>query len=238
MHPRLLALVLIALLVAAPASAQAACSRANCIYLPGITRPEPLRNVTPPAAADALQVRSVTVKRSSTSSLRLEGEIVNATPVPVYSVQVTARFLDDAGQLAATNDAYAMLSRIDPGQRSPFRLSLSNPPATLASYSLGLDGNDSSILDYRQAQIVSSSVRDNFGVEVFGDVRNPEASELRSVEVVIAFYDGAGNVVAVDNGFASPSSLAGGVTAPYRVSTFEQFTYATMHVQAEGYLAP
>jgi hypothetical protein len=75
-------------------------------------------------------------------------------------------------------------------------------------------------------------------VEVFGEVRNDEARELRSVEVAVTFYDAAGNVVEVEYGFATPSTLAAGASGIYDATTFRRFQFDSYRAQAEGYLAP
>jgi hypothetical protein len=112
--------------------------------------------------------------------------------------------------------------------------------ATTAAFTLALTNQrPSSSLAWRDAEVVSVQARDNFGLEVFGAVRNPEVPELRGVDVVATFYDLAGHVVDVQSGSMSPINLAAGATGVYALPTYyEQLTYARMEVQAQGYLAP
>jgi hypothetical protein len=70
-------------------------------------------------------------------------------------------------------------------------------------------------------------------------VRNPAVRELRGVTLAVTFYDLAGKVVEVEDGFSSPLNIAPGATARYVLPTFErELRYTRMHVQAQGYLAP
>lgn len=243
---RLAALMLLALLAGCGASAGAApldqvTPTPPRAYLPLVAQPAP--TATPTTTIEPTPAPVEVIVRSSRSFTRstsryVVGEILNNTPNPVFFAQITARFLDGAGQLIATEDSFAFLTRTNPGQRNPFQIILSNAPTSFASYSLSVSTSTSSVLNYRDAAVLTSQVRDNFGVEVFGDVRNPEVIEMRSVEVAVAFYDANGDVVDVDLGFTSPTTIAPGATAPYSVKTFTEIAYASLSVQAQGYLAP
>jgi hypothetical protein len=106
-------------------------------------------------------------------------------------------------------------------------------------YELTLAFQTSSVLNYQPISVLSQQIRDNFGVEVFGEIRNDQPKEMRSVEVVVTFYDASGAVVDTDFGFPSSTTLAPGATSIYQISTFdENLTFASHVVQAQGYLAP
>jgi hypothetical protein len=232
---RLLLLLPLLLLLALPAQAQ----EPHAVYLPLLAQAE-LMNLSPAQALDEPHVRSVRVQRPSTSYWYLIGEVVNPTAEPLFSVELTAHFLDARGQQIAVEQTYATFSRIGPGQRSPFQLYYGDPSPRAAAFTLTIsDRSASSVLAYRDALVLSKGARDNFGVEIFGNVRNPEVLELRGVEVTATFYDLAGQVVDVASGYTSPANVAPGATAPYALPTFDKgLTFARYEVRAQGYLAP
>jgi hypothetical protein len=232
------ALLLLAL--APPARAQeGACEEAYCIYLPALRQPE-IVNRSPAPTTSEVHVRNVQVRRPSPTTLNLVGELLNPTAAPVFFVELTARFFNASGHLITEESTNADLPRLGPGARSPFLIYLANPPAALASYTIAVsDGRQSTTLDYRDAEVISVETRDNFGLEVYGQLRNPNSRELRGVTVAVTFYDSAGNVVEVEDGFSTPLNIPVGATASYAMPTFERnLSFARMHVQAQGYLAP
>jgi len=167
------------------------------------------------------------------------GEVINETPDTVYSVKVIARFYDAANQLIATDDTFTFFSAVFPNQRSPFRVLLFDPPSDIARYELTLDVSDTSFLEYRNVEVLSQSTRDtSIGVEVFGEVRNNRSQTMNSVEVVVTFYDADLNVIDVDNGFPSVTTLDPGETSVYSLSTLTENTFSSYVVQAQGYVAP
>jgi hypothetical protein len=229
-------LVLLLCLFALPAQAQ----EPYRVSLPLLAKPD-IPNVSAPVPADQLQVRSGSTRINRyTGYWHVVGEVVNPTPSPTYVVEVTVRLLDAGGQLVAIADSYAALTEIRSGRRSPFSIYVGSPPATAAAFTVAVtDWNPSSSLAYRDATIVNAQTRDNFGLEVFGVVRNPEQLELRSVEVVATFFDPAGAVIDVKNSLASPSTLAAGATGTYVLSTSNTaLAGARYELQTQGYLAP
>src|SRR5262245_31714791 len=86
------------------------------------------------------------------------------------------------------------LTKTAPGQVNPFQIILSNAPSSKVRYELTLSFQTSSVLDYQPITVLSQNIRDNFGVEVFGEVRNDQPKEMRSVEAVVTFYDASGAV--------------------------------------------
>ncbi len=231
---------LLLLAVALPARAQGdICEQQYCIYLPALRKPEIINRSPAPSTAE-VHVRSVQVRRPTLNSLNLVGEVLNPTAAPRYFVELTARFFNAAGELIAEESSNVDLPRLGPGARGPFLIYLANPPASLASYTIAVsDSRESTTLDYRDAEVLSTSIRDNFGLEVYGELRNPAARELRGVTVAATFYDAAGNVVEVEDGFSSPLNIGAGATATYALPTFERnLIYARVQVQAQGYLAP
>lgn len=243
---------------AAAAGAQPASSQSNPLFLPALRQAEPTPTATatseptatatgepapsPTATATTTPPAAVTVRShrnySEGSFLYVVGEVLNGTGQSVYFAKIEARFYNAADQLVATESAFTSLTETEPSQRNPFKLLLSNPPADIARYELGVTWLDDGVLDYRPITVLSHQTRDNFGVEVFGEVRNDQPGEMRSARVAVAFYDAAGEVVDTDYGFPSSTTLAPGATSVYSVKTFSDIAFVSMAVQAEGYLAP
>jgi len=204
--------------------------------------PSPTRTPIPtltPTVIPTVHVRSYRTFTVSTGSLYVVGEVENSTSKVAYFVQVIGRFYDASNALVATDSTYTFLTKTSPGQRNPFKLILSNAPAGITRIDLSVTSSSSSILNYQAATILSQLTRDNFGLEVFGELQNPHARELRSIELAVTFYDAVGNVYDADFGFPDISPLAPGAISTYKVSTFEDnLAGLAFIVQAQGYLAP
>jgi hypothetical protein len=139
----------------------------------------------------------------------------------------------------ATEDGYALLDRIEPGQRAPFRILLTNPPPDITRYELTVTPRFTEFIQYRAVTVISQQTRDNNGPEVFGELRNDSGGALRFVEAVVTFYDATGAVVDVNSTYASPTDIAAGATATYSIKTFDRgLTFASYQVQAEGWFTP
>jgi hypothetical protein len=243
----LIATIVVALLAAGAlvhAQSLPDCTTQPCTYLPLVLRslPQPTATATiqptptPPATVRVVSSRSYT---SIGDTRSVVGEVINGRTSTAYSVQVAATFYDAANTLVADEEGYALLTRMLPGQKAPFRILLSQAPPSIVRYELTVTWQNSSVLDYRPATILSQQVRDNFGPEIFGELRNDQTRPLRTILVAVAFYDAAGNVVDVDTGSIDATELAPGATSIYQVSTFkDDLTFTTYLVQAEGYFPP
>jgi hypothetical protein len=162
------------------------------------------------------------------------GEVVNETGVPVYDVTITASFYDAANQLVAQVNGKPFLSQTNPGQTNPFKIVLRNNRSTITRHELSVRWNTSSDFGYQPVTVLSRQIRDNVGVEVFGEVRNDGAQALSFVQIAVSFYDSAGNIVHTESDFLVQETLAPGARAAYQVSTFRTFEFATYAVQTEG----
>lgn len=219
----------------------------TCRYVPLIRSqifPTDIPTLTPvPTAtpiAPTVHVRSYRLIPSSFgSSLYAVGEVENGTSKPVYDVHVIAKFYDGFGAFVATEDGYVVLDRTAPGQRNAFRIILSNAPAGIQSATFTLTSLSSSFLTYAPATIFSNRTRDNAGLEIFGEVRNDQAKDVKGIQVVATFYDGVGGVYDMDWSYADISPLAPGALSTYKISTFEpNLAGLTYVLQAQGYFAP
>lgn len=238
--------VLFILGIGAWSVAQAQFECINCVYVPLIRaeiHPTEIPTVTPQPTAippsPTLHVRSSRMYTNSSGTLYVVGEVVNGTTKPAFLVKVIAKFYDGFGTFVATEDTYAYLDRTDPGQLSPFRIILSNPPPGIVRADFTVTASASSFLAYVPATIVSNRTRDNAGQEIFGEVRNDQSRDVKSIQMVATFYDGAGNVYDVDWSYADISPLAPGALSTYKISTFDKHLIGLPYaLQAQGYLAP
>ncbi len=200
--------------------------------------------VPPPPPAPEAPPATVYVK-SSDSSMRhsyrlIVGEVVNNTDAEVCNVNVLARYYDAANQLIAVEDGLTSLAKTYVGQTNPFRIYLSNAPTAYDRHELQVLWNHCRYhMDYRPVTLLSQFVRDNDGVEVFGELRNDLTAPMRAIRVAVTFYDIHYTVIAMETGYTStPDDLAPGATTTYQVRTFMQIDYASYLVQPQGYLVP
>jgi hypothetical protein len=216
--------------LAAPAPQQD-CSAGPCTYLPIVQVPLP--SPTPDTTVRVVSSRSYV----RDDDRYVVGEVLNSRSAAVYLVKISARFYDAADALVAVEDANTIQTMTEPGQKNPFKIVLGKAPATIVRYELSLSWSDVSLVAYRPATILSQQKRDNSGPEVFGELRNDQASTLFAIQVAVTFYDAAGQVVDTDLGFPSTTILAPGSKSDYKVSTFDgHLTFITYAVQAQGYL--
>lgn len=171
------------------------------------------------------------------STLYVVGEVSSGSAQPVYSTQIQAKFFDASHQLIAVEDAYTLLDMTSPSQSNPFQVILFNAPNSIADYELTLVYQNTGGLSYVPITVVSQQVRDNFGVEIFGELRNDSASTVSEPKIVVTFYDEAGNVVDVSYAYAS-TSLTVGQSIIYSVMTSRNISFSSFTVQAQSYLLP
>lgn len=206
----------------------------------------PTKTPTPTATPTATVVPTpltphVTIKSNrfftKSSLVYVAGEVANTGLAPAYLVKIQAKFFDANSQLLAVTDGYTALEMTSPGAVNPFKLILTNPPAEIAQYQLNLSYQVDGLFAYRPITVVSQQVRDNFGVEVFGELRNDAERTVRSPKIAVTFYDMNHNVVDVYSGVNS-GDLAKAESVVYSLQTFSQIEYNTYEVQAQSYLAP
>jgi hypothetical protein len=90
------------------ASAAADCPAPECVYLPLLSKPLPVR------------VFETEHFRSRMETLRVTGEVVTTSDRPVYEVVVEVRVYDHAGGLLGSSRRATALTATLPGQLNPF----------------------------------------------------------------------------------------------------------------------
>jgi hypothetical protein len=166
------------------------------------------------------------------------GEAINDSSFSAYYLSVEARFFNSANQLVAVAGGYGLLDQTQPGKRTPFSVFLENPPTGIARYELVVSGSPDAPVQYRSLNVLSKQVRNNGGIEAYGEVRNDTSVELHYPNVAATFYDSTGKVVEVGWGSGDAGVLAPGARTSYTAPTFNTFTYSSSVVQAEGHVQP
>ncbi len=229
------------------------------VYLPAVANPPtatPLPTATPTPSPSPTSTQPPTATPEPTevplpdavfllsdrgyrerTSYYVFAEVKNGRGSEVCSVNLVGKFYDGNGTLVATGEGYGMVDALAPQQRSPVRIIISNAPATIASYTLEIAWSNQCYLHYRNVTVLSQNLRDNYGAEVFGEVRNDNGETLKSVQTVVTFYSVDGRIRYADYSYVSGSSeLVSGQTGVYSIRTFEDdlaiFPYT---VQAQGY---
>lgn len=165
-------------------------------------------------------------------------ELINGRGSTACFTKVVGKFYDTYGNLVATEDSYAMFDTLAPQQKTPVELMVSNAPSNIASFTLDISWQNScNYLQHRSATVLSQNIRENYGAEVFGEVRNDNPQTLKSVQAVVTFYDGSGGIWYADYGYLSGSTeLAPGQTGVYSINTLEKGLMSSPYVvQSQGY---
>lgn len=215
----------------------------------------------PPTSGSTLRIVSHT--HTIVSDIRprysITGELINDSGTPVYSAQIQAKYFDDLDRPLGEMSTTAALQMIEPGQRSPFFITLSADMSLLESvkyYNLTVISNTTppesgdvvplKITMYR-LQLPSSQERAN--LVIIGEVTNTSGAQISHVRIIETVYDERGQISSYDHismlgQIESPQEGLGiGETAPFvlRTSVVSQGSIAqlpdgyTYTVQAEGY---
>lgn len=172
-------------------------------------------------------VRGVAFYETPVGSLWCLGEIVNTTAVPLTNVQVRVALFDAAGQPLTQADAFAAASLIPPGERSPFGILFTSPPAALANPQVTiLRGEDAGAVATSYVPIAVTQVQaqpSGSQMQVTGTVQNTSADQAAaSVYVIVTTYDAQGSVT----GYRQEAVEAEGGLAPNASAPFSMlFTF-------------
>lgn len=211
--------VLLTLLIASmPALASATTAfaaepRPDEIFLPTVVR------LQPPAYVVVDNAAAFRPYEGSTS-LYIVGEVKNNTDSNARFVKITAAAFDGTAQPVAENYAYALEDVIPPGEKSSFRVILSDVQA-YTSYLLTVESSSSAaawpLLEILNPQSAFDPL-DSFIVT--GSVRNQHATERKSVEIIVTMRDANGAVIGVGWSKASPATIAPGAQYPFKVEIY------------------
>ena len=171
------------------------------------------------------------------------GEVFNGTDQPIYVQTVEIVLFKESGQLAFVAWVSPRPDIIAPGQASPFRaISIAVPSPSFTYSEMRLDYQQSANNEYRSVAVLSQEIRETTsGIEVFGELRNDNESNVLLSDVVATFYDEAGLVVNTGGFFFTQAdSMAPGQIVSYVIPISEgiDIDYASYIVQAQSFLTP
>jgi hypothetical protein len=193
----------------------------------------PLYAQTSPQQPEGADVSILSSSQIGTDfgSTYIVGEVRNDLSDVVNFVQIVGRFYDSSGLLIDTDFTYTDLDYLRPGEKSPFRLIISDETVAQRINSYTLDVNwdpvfaiPSTIAEATVLTIVQGEQRTNdFGwYQIVGEVVNGGSEPTEFVKVVATFYDEAGQVINTDFTYTDPSDLAAGQSAPFEVTVTDE----------------
>ena len=191
-----------------------------------------------------LGVRGVAFYETPVGSLWCLGEIVNTTNVPITNVQVRVMLFDAVGERVAEADTFAAVDLISPGERSPFGILFTKPPANWANSQVTLVRGEAagemsdSYVSISLAEVTGQPSGPQFHVS--GVARNNSGEQnAGSVRVIATTYDDQGVVTGMRQTKAEiDGSLAPGATAPFSLLfSFHGDAPADFNVVALGYVS-
>jgi plastocyanin len=168
------------------------------------------------------------------------GEIRNDSPEVVGTVTIVGSFHDANGNLIDTTSTFAELSQLRPGEKSPFRMGISDESILerMDNYTLSVEANPV-FGDPKPAALrieVSEQRLNEFDqYEIVGQVTNTGSDDTSLVQVIASFYDEAGELIATEFTFLA-SDLPAGQSGPFKITVpdGEEVNEATVELATES----
>jgi LysM repeat protein len=194
------------------------------LTIPSGETPEETRDLLLPTPTPLpFGVRGIAFYETPVGSLWCLGEAVNTTAVTLTNVQVNVSLFDSAGELLVSADAFAAADLVPPGERSPFGVLFTTPPASWATPQVtairgeAAGGLAASFVPIGVAEVEGQVSGSQF--QVRGTVRNLSPTEAAGRAYVIATTYGPEGVV---TGFRQGSvefegTLVSGGSAPFEL---------------------
>ena len=170
-------------------------------------------------------VRGVAFYETPVGSLWCLGEIVNTTAFTLTNVQVRVTLFDAAGERLIEKDVFAVADLVPPGERSPFGILFTSPPAAWASPQVTIvRGEAAGELADSYVPITVAAVEGQPSgpqFQVSGAVQNSSTEQAAgSVNVIVTTYDAQGAVTGFRQGTVElEGTLAPGATAAFDLLT-------------------
>jgi hypothetical protein len=168
--------------------------------------------------------------------LQVVGEVRNDLGITVEAVKIGVTFYDWLDEPIAAQAEEALMPVIAPGERVPFRTSLS-PAGDVAAYSLRVTGyaTDQSP-PLGPLVLASRGEQDEAGLyHVTGQVVNPTGQAVVGARAVVTLYDQWGQVVNAGTAYVSPFQLEPGEEGSFDC-VFEHYPgVASYAVRATSY---
>lgn len=194
------------------------------------------------AADDSIVVRSITqFGPDSGGYYEIVGEVQNAGSTPLGPVRVDFSFYSANDTLLSTDFTYSQVSRLAPGEKSPFDLSF-EPVPEYDHYSYSVSDADFSFQGVNHHFTIAVTNRYNDGIfeHVVGTVRNDNTTTAEFVSVVGTGYAPDGKAVDVGEAFINNSSkeLAPGASATFDLIFWSGRAFTNYALLAESTSEP
>jgi len=210
------------------ASAAADCPAPECVYLPLLSNPMPVR------------VFETERHNSRVETLRVTGEVITTSDRPVYEVALEVRVYDYSGHLLGSTPGVTALTATLPGQLNPFDVTTNvDDDGWIGSYEVVITHwSMESEQVYRQVAAVITGMEYIYsGTWVYAEARNDEIEPLADVSAVVwSLHQNQWGI--------TPRSIAD-CLAPGETVAFTVFlrgvsggNVATIKVTAQGVLSP
>jgi plastocyanin len=173
---------------------------------------------------NGVPILSSSVIRTDFGYTYVIGEVRNDLSAVVESVQILARFYDSNGRLIDTGSASTELSQLRPGEKSPFKLSITDASLAqrIANYNLTVDwdmvsgSGKPAALRIQEGEQRLNETDEHY--EIVGEVINEGSDETTSIKVITTLYDETGRVIGTDYTYAEPSELPTDQSAIFEIS--------------------
>jgi LysM repeat protein len=188
-----------------------------------------------------IAVQGVGFYDTPVGSLWSLGEVVNTTGETLTNVQVRVMLFDAQGALVAEEDAFAAAELIASGERSPFGILFTSPPAGWANSQVSIVRGEaagelvSSFVPVTLSDVAAVPAEDQ--LQVSGNVVNGSGGQsLGSAIVIVTTYDGEGLVTGFrQRTFEPEGPVAPGGSVPFSLRlSYHGSEPADYHVMALG----
>jgi hypothetical protein len=186
---------------------------------------------TPSPPPNGVLLLSHSEAGSDFGSLYIVGEVKNNLSSMVNYVQIVGTFYDAGGTIIDSDYTYTDLDYLRPGEKSPFRLIISDEAVAsrIENYTLSVNwepvnADPAAVAEATVLTIEEGEQREaEFGgYEVVGQVTNGGTRNTEYVKVTATFYDENGRVIDTDYTYTDPSDLAAGQSAPFEIRTSDE----------------
>lgn len=173
--------------------------------------------VPTPSQAAGFAVRKTSDYVSGIGTLHVVGEVANNNAFDAEYVKIVGTFLDDAGNVLATDFAYSCLDIVPGHSDSPFHLGVWDPPPGIVRYTLQVEGEGAREAPPLGLEIsgVTSNVSEIGTFHVLGLVTNNSDLTYEYVKICGALYDDTGNVIRADFTYTQVDTLAPGQSSSF-----------------------
>ena len=157
-------------------SAAADCPTSDCIYLPLLSNPAPVR------------VFETKHHRSRMETLRVTGEVIATSDRPVYEVALEVRVYDHAGRLLGSQPGITALTATLPGQLNPFEVTTNvGDDGSIGRYEVVIThwSLESDQVYHPVTAVITGTEEMYHGTWVYVEARNDEIEPLAEVYGVV-----------------------------------------------------